>query len=73
MAATENHPLAEDLRTLISDLEASVPVERREPLKRWQTTLSTSIRKHIADPEEQKRASVADRQGLGVSRRRSVA
>lgn len=61
------------MHALISDLDSTVPVERREALRRWRVNLEASIQKHFDDPDDQQRASIADRQGIGVSRRRSVA
>jgi uncharacterized membrane protein len=61
------------MNALISDLESAVPLERREGLKRWKLNLAASIKKHFDDPDDQQRASTADRQGLGISRRQSVA
>jgi hypothetical protein len=61
------------MNALISDLESAVPLERREGLKRWKLNLAASIKKHFDDPDDQQRASTADRQGLGTSRRQSVA
>jgi hypothetical protein len=61
------------MNALISDLESTVPIERREGLKRWKISLASSIKKHFDDPDDQQRALIADRQGLGTSRRQSVA
>jgi len=61
------------MNALISDLESTVPIERREGLKPWKISLASSIKKHFDDPDDQQRALIADRQGLGTSRRQSVA
>jgi len=61
------------MNALISDLEIIVPYERREALKRWQKRLEASIDKHFDNPDDKQHASIADRQGLGIGRRRSVA
>jgi len=61
------------MNALINDLLAAAPVERRETLRRWKLRLYASIKKHFEDPDDQQRALMADRQGLGVSRRQSVA
>jgi uncharacterized membrane protein len=61
------------MNALINDLLSAAPVERREALRRWKLRLYASIKKHFEDPEDQQRALMADRQGLGVSRRQSVA
>jgi uncharacterized membrane protein len=61
------------MHALISDLDSTIPVERRDGLRRWRVKLEASIQKHFDDPDDRQRASIADRQGLGVSRRRSVA
>ena len=61
------------MNALINDLEAAVPIERRDGLQRWRKSLAASIDKHFDNPDDKRHASVADRQGLGASRRRSVA
>ena len=61
------------MNALISDLDAMVPAERREALRRRKSALEASIEKHFHDPEDKQHALVADRQGLGISRRRSAA
>lgn len=61
------------MNALLNDLLAAAPVERRETLRRWKLRLYASIKKHFEDPDDQQRALIADRQGLGVSRRQSVA
>jgi uncharacterized membrane protein len=57
------------MKALIADLRPLVPEERRAALGRWLARLERTIAEHFPDPEEQAAASVADRQGLGVSRR----
>ena len=61
------------MNALISDLDAIVPPERREALQQRKISLAASIEKNFNDPEDKKHAMVADRQGLGISRRRSAA
>jgi uncharacterized membrane protein len=61
------------MNALVNDLLAAAPVERRETLRRWKLRLYASIKKHFEDPDAQQLALMADRQGLGVSRRQSVA
>jgi uncharacterized membrane protein len=66
-------PVMRRMNALIDDLEAAVPIERRDGLQRWQKSLDASIDKHFDNPDDKRHASIADRQGLGASRRRSVA
>jgi uncharacterized membrane protein len=61
------------MNALVNDLLSAAPVERREALRRWKLRLYASIKKHFEDPDDQQLALMADRQGLGVSRRQSVA
>jgi uncharacterized membrane protein len=61
------------MNALCIDLIAAVPSERREALRHWHARLQTSIERHFDDPDEKRDASTADRQGLGVSRRRPAA
>lgn len=56
------------MKALVSDLINALPEERREPLKRHQKRLDSTIARSFADPEEQLEAAVEDRQGLGVPR-----
>ena len=42
-------------------------------LRQWQARLQRSIARHFDDPADQREASLADRQGLGVPRRRPAA
>jgi uncharacterized membrane protein len=57
------------MHALVTDLVAVVPAERRGALAYWHERLRSSVAAHFTDPEDQRAASVEDRQGLGVSRR----
>lgn len=61
------------MNALIVDLLYLAPIERRDGLRSWQRSLDASIQRTFPDAEERQRASVADRQGLGISRRQSAA
>jgi uncharacterized membrane protein len=61
------------LHALIGDLVALLPEERRPALHLWLRQLEHSVETHFATPDERAAAWVEDRQGLGVSRRRSAA
>jgi len=56
------------MKALVSDLISALPEERREPLKRHQKRLDSTIVRSFADSEEQLEAAVEDREGLGVPR-----
>jgi uncharacterized membrane protein len=60
------------LKALISDLNSRLPEERRAALDYWERRLQLSVARSFEDAEEKLAASVEDRQGLGVSRRRST-
>ena len=57
------------MNALVADLTAMVPDRRRTALGYWQTRLDQTVARHFPDHEEQDAASVADRQGLGLSPR----
>jgi uncharacterized membrane protein len=61
------------MNAVVGDLVAVVPPERRALLIQWQARLARSIDRHFDDPREKEEALVEDRQGLGLSRRRSAA
>jgi hypothetical protein len=54
---------------LLRDLDHRLPEERRGALRRWEQRLHASIARSFRDDERKLAASVADRQGLGVSPR----
>jgi uncharacterized membrane protein len=58
------------MKALVSDLAAALPEARRAPLRHWSRRISGTIARSFQDEEEQNDASVEDRQGLGVPRRR---
>ena len=59
------------MRALIKDLIAVVPAERRAGLEEWQAHLRRIVAASFADADDRTVALIEDRQGLGVSRRRS--
>jgi uncharacterized membrane protein len=61
------------MNALLIDLGDAVPVGRRDALRDWQARLRRSIERHFDDPADQLDASLPDRQGLGVPRRRPAA
>jgi uncharacterized membrane protein len=52
---------------LIKNLKAALPAKRHAALQYWEERLHGSIARTFADAEEQRHASVADRQGLGTA------
>jgi uncharacterized membrane protein len=54
------------MNALIKNLNAALPAKRHAALHYWEQRLQGSIAKSFADAEEQRNASVADRQGLGI-------
>jgi uncharacterized membrane protein len=61
------------MRALIKDLIADVPAERRAVLEEWQMHLRRTVAANFADADDRTVALIEDRQGLGVSRKRSNA
>ncbi|HUK35274.1 MAG TPA: DUF2254 family protein, partial [Vicinamibacterales bacterium] len=59
------------MRALINDLIATLPQERRAALEEWQVHLRRSVAVSFTDADARTAALIGDRQGLGVSRRRS--
>jgi uncharacterized membrane protein len=57
------------MKALVSDLISALPQERHRSLLHFQERLSASISKSFGDTEDQERASVEDRQGLGRPRK----
>jgi hypothetical protein len=60
------------MSALAGDLDSRLPEERRPALHHWELRLQVSIARSFEDVEERLAASIADRQGLGVSRRRTA-
>jgi uncharacterized membrane protein len=54
------------MQAMIQNLTAVLPAERHLALRYWEQRLRGSITRSFADAEEQRDASVADRQGLGI-------
>ncbi len=61
------------MKALVSALLAALPEERHAALRNWQERIDRTIARSFAEMEERGDASIADRQGLGVSRRTTVA
>ncbi len=55
------------MKALIQNLLTVLPAERHAALKHWDKRLQGTIDRAFEDAEEKKDASVADRQGLGIS------
>src|SRR5262249_9488918 len=54
------------MKALLADLTVAVADDRRPALRAWQERLSRAIAGAFPDRDEQRDASVADRQGLGA-------
>jgi uncharacterized membrane protein len=61
------------MHALMTDLMAVVPLERRAALEAWHTHLKHNVAVSFTDADDRMAALVEDRQGLGVSRKRSSA
>jgi uncharacterized membrane protein len=57
------------LKALLADLQRALPDHRQAALTRWERRIDRSIAATFSDPDDQHEASLADRQGLGVSQR----
>jgi uncharacterized membrane protein len=57
------------MKALIKNLTAVLPAERHAALRHWERRLQGSIARSFEDAEEQRDASVADRQGLGIGQK----
>jgi uncharacterized membrane protein len=55
------------MKALINNLQAALPPKRHAALQYWEERLQESIARTFPDAEEQRHASVADRQGLGIA------
>jgi uncharacterized membrane protein len=55
------------MKALIRSLLAALPVERHPALQHWEIRIQGTIERSFSDPEEKQDASIADRQGLGLS------
>jgi uncharacterized membrane protein len=62
--------VARRLKALISDLISALPKERYPALRHHQERLDSTIAHSFEDAEDKLEASMEDRQGLGVPRRR---
>jgi uncharacterized membrane protein len=58
------------MKSLVIELIDVLPEERRANLRHWQDRLQSTVARSFSDQQDQMDASVADRQGLGGSRRR---
>ncbi len=58
------------MMALLADLVSGLPIERRAAVVHWEQRLQNTIARSFVDDEEKSEASVEDRQGLGVPRRR---
>jgi uncharacterized membrane protein len=58
------------MKAFAADLIAGLPAERHDALRRQQQRIDAAIAKSFIDAEDKEEASVEDRQGLGVPRRK---
>lgn len=61
------------MKALLADLAAEAPDDRRAVLLSWNKRVERAIARTFSDPEDQRDASVADRQGLAGTRSRPAA
>jgi len=61
------------MRALLSDLLDAVPEDRRQAVRSQQKRLDAALTRSFADIEDHEEASIEDREGLGVPRKRSAA
>jgi len=61
------------MKALLSDLLDAVPEDRRQAVRSQQRRLDATVARSFADAEDHQEASVEDREGLGVPRKRSAA
>jgi uncharacterized membrane protein len=59
------------MKALITNLIAVLPASRHAALRHWEKRLQGSIARSFEDAEEKRDASVADRQGLGISQEKA--
>jgi len=59
------------MKALAADLIAALPAERHAALRRHQSRIDAAIAKAFDDAQDKEDASVEDRQGLGVPRKRA--
>jgi uncharacterized membrane protein len=57
------------MKALVTELIEVLPEERRAGLQKWQERLRSTVDRSFSDQQDRLVASVADRQGLGSSRR----
>ncbi len=57
------------MKALVTELIEVLPEERRPALQKWQERLRSTVDRSFSDQQDKLEASVADRQGLGSSRR----
>jgi hypothetical protein len=55
------------MNALIKNLKQVLPPARHEALRDWEERLQDTVERSFAAKEEKQDASVADRQGLGMS------
>lgn len=60
------------MKALAADLIAALPAERHAVLRRHQSRIDAAIAKAFDDAQDKEDASVEDRQGLGVPRKRAT-
>jgi len=60
------------MKALVNDLTSRLPDHRHAALRNWDGRLQSIIARSFEDMEEKEEASVEDRQGLGVPRKRQA-
>jgi uncharacterized membrane protein len=60
------------MKALAADLITALPAERHAAVRAHQGRIDTAIAKAFADAQDQEEASLEDRQGLGVPRKRAL-
>ena len=58
------------MKALVNDLTSRLPEDRHAALRHWEVRLQSTIARSFEDVEEKEEASVEDRQGLGIPRKR---
>lgn len=58
------------MKALVNDLTSRLPEDRHAALRHWEVRLQSTIARSFEDVEAKEEASVEDRQGLGIPRKR---
>jgi len=60
------------MKALLENLIAVLPVARHAALRKWEQRLQDTVKRSFDDAEQQRDASVGDRQGLGIGQEETV-